>query len=281
MRKIATMAAVAALASAPHVAFAADLGGSMKDVPPPVMITNWTGFYAGVGIGFGAIVTDYNIHETDINHAGVQLYHNNVDRSSGGDGVLGTVQIGYDYQFPASRWLIGAYADYDWENFSSSHNHDEMRVGVPFHSNTKATLEDQWSVGGRVGLLSSPDTLLYALVGYTQAQVKGSASGDWFRDAHGDLWNGLSGTATLDGVAVGGGIETHLKDNWFLKLEYRFSQFGSDKAWEGKRNVMTDYTTPHVAVDNHIWGDVNADVHTARIALTYKFSRQGMVEPLK
>jgi outer membrane immunogenic protein len=278
MRKIATMAAVAALVSAPHVAFAADLGGSMKDVPPPIMITNWTGFYAGVGIGFGAIVTDYDITDAETNPLGVQHFSDTRKRSAGADGVLGTVQIGYDYQFAASRWVVGAFADYDWENFSSSHEETINNHGVVTWDNHQITLEDQWSIGGRFGFLSSPDTLVYALLAYTQAQEKASRSGDptWV-DVNGHPWGDLSGTATLDGIMVGAGFETHLKDNWFLKLEYRFSQFGGETAWDRR---VADLRLGGAA-SQHYWGDVNADIHTARLALTYKFSRQGMVEPLK
>lgn len=283
MRKFATLAAVAALTSAPHLAFAADLGaGGMKDAPPPVMITNWSGFYAGVGIGFGAMQTDYNVY--DINRTypgGLVNYSDRFRRNIGGEGVLGTVQLGYDYQFPATRWLIGAFIDYDWENMSGS-NYEEHRSSL-FGTirptlTSKVSLEDQWTVGGRVGFLTSPDLLVYGVLGYTQAQVKAWTYGDVtpFLDPDNGLpIPGLSGTATLDGIMVGAGFETHLKDNWFLKLEYRYSQFGGERAWDLFRVDSGNATS------SNLWGDVSTDVHTARLAITYKIGRQGVVDPLR
>lgn len=274
MRKIAMIAAAAALVSAPQLASAADLGGgSMKDVPPPVMITNWTGFYAGVGIGFGAVVDTYKFSDEYTDHHGVRTDWWYDQWSTGGGGVLGTVQLGYDYQFPASRWIVGAFVDYDWENFGSSRDFTWWNGTTLDTHHTSITLENQWNVGGRLGVLTSPETLLYVVLAYTQAQEK--ARLDRWHDIDGTALFDFGGTATLDEVTIGAGLETHLRDNWFLKLEYRFSQFSSDTAWERLH-------TPVVALgQHHIWGEVDADVHTARIALTYKFSKQGYVEPMK
>lgn len=270
MRKIAMIAAVAALASAPQAASAADLGGgSMKDVPPPVMITNWTGFYGSIGVGFGAVVNDYQFNDEWV-PAGVPIAGFYDQWNTGGDGILGTIQLGYDYQFPASRWLIGAFVDYDWENFSSTHDETFTFFGVPAPvEHDSATLENQWSIGGRLGVLTSPETMLYALFAYSQGQEKVSR-GYWVSPLTAIAYAGFDGTATLDGWSVGTGLETHLKDNWFLKLEYRFSALSSDTAYD---------VNPFLV--EHVWGSVDADVHTARLSLTYKLSRQGLVEPLK
>lgn len=280
MRKIATIAAAAALISAPHAAVAADLGGggSLKDVPPPVLITNWTGFYGAVGIGFGATV-DTLTHNgyTTFEWTGEPVYYQRT-HDFGGDGVLGTIQAGYDYQFPASRWLVGAFVDYDWENFEATHEESGVNGGF-WNFNKKITLENQWSVGGRFGFLTTPDTLFYGLVAYSQASVKASVDG--WRDLYGVPLYDLSGDSTLDGVTVGAGLETHLRDNWFLKLEYRFSQFSSDTAFDRYYNRRRFIEAVERGYADHHWAEVDADVHTARLSLVYKFSRQGVVEPLK
>jgi outer membrane immunogenic protein len=280
MRKIAMIAAAAALASAPQLASAADLGGmggGMKDVPPPVLITNWTGFYGSIGVGFGAVVNNYEIRdETWVTGLGVPVWWVHDYHTFGAEGVLGTVQLGYDYQFPASRWLIGAFVDYDWEHFSGSKDYYDGAPNLIQLRNYHAgvTLENQWNVGGRLGVLTSPETMFYVLLAYTQAQEKA-----WLDNYRDFAWNVLprcGGTGTLDGVTVGAGLETHLKDNWFLKVEYRFSQLSNDNAWQ---RTFTPW--PIFQLTEDVRGDVDADIHTARIALTYKFSRQGIVEPLK
>jgi outer membrane immunogenic protein len=276
MRKFAMMAATAALISAPQLASAADLGGgSMKDVPPPIMVTNWTGFYGAVGIGFGAVVNDYKFNDEWFDPAGVLGWYNYDSWTTGGDGILGTIQLGYDYQFPASRWVIGAFVDYDWEHMSASRDLAAWPVGGLVDSHHWShTLENQWNVGGRLGLLTSPETLVYLVLAYTQAQEKSGL--DHWDDFAGTAWPGYSNTATLSGVTIGAGLETHLKDNWFLKLEYRFSQLSSDNVWD-------QWVSPgwFVGDSQHWWGEVDADIHTARIAVVYKFSKQGYVEPMK
>jgi outer membrane immunogenic protein len=157
---------------------------------------NWTGFYVGVGIGGGAL---------DLNNAGDEL---------DGDGIFGTVALGYDRQFGPGL-VAGVFADYDFSDISAEgfdHNYS-------------------WSIGGRLGGLITPRTLLYGTAGYTQAE---------FEDAANDA-------ETFDGYFVGAGIEHMLRENWTLKLEYRYSDYEAD-------DVVAD-----------------AELHTARVVLSYKF----------
>jgi opacity protein-like surface antigen len=196
--------------------------------------------------------------------------------TTGGDGVLGTIQVGYDYQFPASRWVVGAFVDYDWENFAGDRDFNFWWNNALDNHHTSVTLENQWNIGGRLGVLTSPETLFYVVLAYSQAQQK--ASLDRWHDVANTLWTDLGGTATLSGLTVGAGLETHLKDNWFLKLEYRFSQLSSDRAWDRLVPVMMG---PAGMLNQHMWGEVDADIHAARIVLTYKLAKQGYVEPMK
>ena len=52
------------------------------------------------------------------------------------------------------------------------------------------------------------------------------------------------------------GVDTRLQNNWYLRLEYRLSEFDSEKfvSADGLTNV-----------------DVEPSIHTARLTLTYKF----------
>lgn len=62
---------------------------------------------------------------------------------------------------------------------------------------------------------------------------------------------------TFDGYFVGAGVETFLRRNWTLKLEYRFSQFNSE-------NLSDD--CPWLV-------DLEPSMHSARLVLSYKFGR--------
>jgi outer membrane immunogenic protein len=231
MRK-AFVAAFAALIGMGTSAYAADLGGSMKDAPVYDSYKSWTGLYIGVGIGGGASVTDLGVNLFDEDES-LELF--GLD-GIGGEGILGTAQIGYDYQL-SQRLVIGAFADYDFSGIST-----EFRI---LENSVDVDLDNMWTIGGRFGFLATPDTLVYALVGYTQ----GEYTADDF-DFNVDV----------QGWSVGGGIETRLTENWSLKGEYRFTQFDSETLFsiEGEGGGASLTAEP--------------SVHTARAVLSYRLN---------
>jgi outer membrane immunogenic protein len=181
---------------------------------------NWNGFYVGAGIGAGAVVHDYT----------VDCYYCGRARSEttdfGGEGLFGTVTVGYD-RVIRPGWVAGAFADYDFGSTIST----EISGDSIDHNHS-------WSVGGRLGFLSSPSTLIYGTAGYTQAEFDFGAT-----------------SKTFDGYFVGAGIETFLRQNWTLKLEYRFSQFDEQTIFDGRYCDEFD----------------EASMHTARLVLSYRF----------
>lgn len=246
----AMIAAFAALAGMSTTAYAADMyskGGSLKDAPEAYEAPKtWTGFYIGVGVGAGASVTDLSVNgpsHGDSEFAIVQVAEDHKYDTTelfgldgiGGEGAFGTVQIGYDRQL-SSRFVIGAFLDYDFSNIST-----EVRAfGGEFKADVD--LDHMWSIGARAGWLTSPDTMVYALVAYTQGEYDLSDLGGGDLDVHG--WS------------VGAGIETRLADNWTLKGEYRFTQFDEETLVEfGPFSI-----------------DAEPSVHTARVVLSYRIN---------
>jgi outer membrane immunogenic protein len=201
--------------------------------PPPT----WSGFYLGAGIGAGAVVHDVSVHDRVLDE---RLF----SFDGGHDGVLGTLIVGWDWQI-GSNAVFGVFADYDFTDFSSRH-----RAFDNFHHSTDHN--NVWSIGARLGWLSSPSTLWYVTGGYTQVDLDHSGT---FEVA------GLtvSRDRTLDGYFLGAGVDTRLAaSNWFLRLEYRFSDFNS-----GGVDVSDDVNSFRVSTD--------PEAHTARLTLTYKF----------
>jgi outer membrane immunogenic protein len=176
-------------------ASAADVytSGGLKD--GPVVVSSWTGFYVGVGGGGGAVN-----HDIKVNVAGFQAAELN---GIGGEGGLGTVEIGYDRQF--GRIVAGVFFNFDFTTITT-----QLNVG-PAQFN--ADLDNMWTVGGRVGYLVNPETLAYVLAGYTQANFS--------------LPSGVRGD-NPGGFTVGGGLETRLAPHWTLKAEYRFTSFDTE-----------------------------------------------------
>jgi outer membrane immunogenic protein len=140
-----------------------------------------------------------------------------------GDGILGTVVVGYDRQFGPGL-VAGVFADFDFSDISAN-------VGRADVDQTYS-----WSIGARLGGLITPKTLLYATGGYTQTELEGVLDG------------------TADGYFVGAGLEHILRDNWTLKLEYRYSAFQADVVENGAAA-----------------GDADLTSHTGRVVLTYRF----------
>jgi len=201
--------------------------------PPPA--PTWTGFYLGAGVGAGAVIHDFRVFDDD----GTIARHD----GWGGDGVFGTVIIGYDWQVGAST-VFGLFVDYDFTDISKSFSLFNGLI-------TRSVDQDNvWSVGARLGLLTSPSALWYITGGYTQAQFGVSVI---------DNINGvtLSRDRTFDGWFIGAGIDTRLAaSNWFLRLEYRYSEFDSE------RFLLDDDT----GLGHHF----EPSVHSARLVLTYK-----------
>ncbi|MFL6862835.1 MAG: outer membrane protein [Allosphingosinicella sp.] len=75
-------------------------------------------------------------------------------------------------------------------------------------------------VGGRVGALIGPSTLVYAKAGYANTRL---------RVAYDANLAGTAGDFTTrgdyDGLRVGGGIEHAIGRNTFVKAEYRYSNY--------------------------------------------------------
>ena len=118
----------------------------------------------------------------------------NVDIEGEGDtGFAYGVAAGYDFN-TGSNILVGADAEV---TFSTTEKYD-VDAGRDLY------------VGGRIGTQVGSGVLLYAKAGYTNARINVAGSNNDFN---------------VDGVRVGAGIEAPLTDRFFVKAEYRYSNY--------------------------------------------------------
>jgi outer membrane immunogenic protein len=218
------LAVVAALALSAGQAAAEGL--SPKGTPKAAAGPNWNGFYIGAGIGGGRLEADNTLSVTVEGQDPVPLV-----TGHSGDGIFGIVALGYD-RVIAPGWVAGLFADYD---FGSNISAKDLLLRVDHNYS--------WAVGARLGFLADPSTLLYATAGYTQAELEAVDFG----------------TSTFDGYFVGAGFETFLRQNWTLKLEYRYSSFGEETV-SNEQVLQTRFTN-----------DLDADTHMGRLVLSYRF----------
>lgn len=185
---------------------------------------DWTGCYVGGGVGYSMSST-----AVDYVDSGVTLIGLDGVSSSGFD--VAPI-VGCDVQ--GGRVVIGGFADYA---FFSDHDATATLFGT---SIDLVSLQDQWTIGGRLGYLVNDSTLVYGLLGYSQADIEGIA-GEFI-------------ASTLDGYSVGGGLETELGGGFYGRIEYRYTDFREESLTVGKGE--------HVEMDT--------DLHAVRASLTYK-----------
>ena len=147
--------------------------------------------------------------------------------------------------------LVGVFADWAMQETKATFDLD-------FAVSTTLPMGDQSSVGGRVGFLSSPQTLIYLLVAYTEAEgeplalticgcsVASFAVSDW------------------TGWSFGGGIETMITDNLTARIEYRYTEFDSQS----------------VLVDPLVF-NFDSDQHVVRIGVGYRIPIAGIIGPAR
>jgi outer membrane immunogenic protein len=185
-----------ALAALAGTAFAADLPSRHAPpvyVPPPIPVFTWTGVYVGgqVGYEFGRDSNDLNPSST----------------STSTSGVIGGAHIGYNYQLP-NNFVVGLEGDVEG---TSAKGTTTYAFGPGYYNEGI-----QGSVRGRVGY-AVDRALFYA----TGGAAFGGIKNNYFNGAAED-----SLSHSRVGYTVGGGIEYAINNNWSVRAEYRYTDFG-------------------------------------------------------
>ena len=173
-------------------AFAAD--AVMEPPPAPAVpmeeppVNTWSGPYAGVTLGYGFS------GETE---AEAVAGSNTI----GTDGFLLGGFAGYNYQ--VGNMVAGAEADigYSWE--------EGENAGLTSESGVEGSLR------ARLGYVVSPNILLYATAGGAAKDLELSGGG-------------FSDNNTMLGWTAGAGADVMVTENIFGRVEYRYTDFGSD-----------------------------------------------------
>jgi outer membrane immunogenic protein len=130
-------------------------------------------------------------------------------------GIIGGVQVGADYQM--GRFVAGVFGSYNLSAMKSEGSLADFDAGFEVEKG------DEWSLGGRVGFLATPRTMVYALAAYTQTEY----------DFSGYIGTDVGKkTVDFDGVTVGGGIEVALTNNVFLGAEYTHTFYGEETIFD-------------------------------------------------
>lgn len=219
----ACLLALPLLVHAPQPASAADLGGGPpppRDFAPPPRsdIERWNGFYLGAtaGYAFGSAAASGDIGSFSFDQ----------------EGWAGTIFAGYNWQI--GQMVLGVEADVGTGDLGSS---AETAAG---------TLQSETNVFGslraRAGILFSPALLLYATAGLAWADMDFNLTGS------------STQSETFFGYQVGGGAELALSSSVGLRLEYIFTDLGSESLTQSGLSNTFD-----------------PDYHTVRAGISFKF----------
>lgn len=183
---------------------------------------NWTGFHAGVNLGFDWLSGQPSSTQTLSSGAVTRSVQISPGPGSAG-GVLFGGQLGYDSQF--NSVLIGLETDIQASNVS------DRAIGKASFGTTTSTIQDRqtlsWLGTTRVRLGYVIDNFVpYATGGlaYGGAQMNTFANTTL---TGGSLSQSASRSATLLGFAVGGGVDYAFDTAWAVRLEALYYDLGS------------------------------------------------------
>lgn len=256
---VSALAAVFLSASALSAADIRDNGGSTKDAgifAAPTSV-NWTGLYIGGSVGYGNANHNLSLHdfwkdyctdnagdadfvegETDRrftlankndrfgtehtrcedgtwrgnDHTTVNGGSNEVASIDGinSSGLVGDARVGFDVA--RGSFLFGVFGSYGFNNM-------ETEASITGLGTASIEKGEEWSIGGRAGILVNPRTLAYILAAYTQTDYEFGIAG---------VGGSASREITFDGVTVGAGVEFAVANNVFLGIEGTHTFYGKE-----------------------------------------------------
>ena len=202
LRKLLLSTAIVAVSST--FSIAADAVPIDDPVPPTVSEIgyDWTGLYVGVHGGYN--------HFTDDFQDPVILFNGSLS----GSGGLAGIHAGYNYQI--DQWLFGVEADASWLGGSGQSVADNA-------TDVFGKAEANWeaSLRARLGIVNN-NWLIYATGGVGWANYDFDYAFPTPTFAIGDQFS-----ETVHGYTVGGGVEYAFNNDWTMRLEYRYSDYGT------------------------------------------------------
>ena len=241
MRRQILLASVGAIAVAGS-AFAADLpyrGPPPVYLAPPPIFT-WSGLYLGGQIGYAWGSDPLNVVDF---RDGTTAFFNLEPQ-----GVIGGAHLGYNLQI--AQWVAGLEGSVDGTSVDGT---TTSATGV-----TMATrAEVQGSIRVRAGI-AFDRVLIYgtggaAFAGFTNGYTIGAP-----------FFSPETISRTRTGWTVGGGLEYAITNNWSIRAEYRYSDFGR----------FTDYPFPFVTNGNVAFTH-HLTQNQVQAGFSYKFNSWG------
>jgi outer membrane immunogenic protein len=223
VKRILTSIFIAAALSAP--ALAADMAPAYK-APPLLPAYNWNGWYVGLNAGgtFG------NAHDpTTVGDVGnyfgssSRTSINATNQSTNTRGFTGGVQGGYNWQ--RGNFLVGFETDFNYfGNRGSDTVSNIYPCCAPDTYTIASSFKTNWLFTARPRLgWAANDWLFYVTGGLAVTQLKADFT---FTDTFATAHESASISKTKAGWTAGAGIEHAIWNDWSVKAEYLYADFG-------------------------------------------------------
>jgi outer membrane immunogenic protein len=222
---------------------------------------SWEGSYIGAHIGYGWGKARYDDSEYNVNLPDFPPLSFDFDAN----GVIGGLQFGHNWQ--RGNLVYGLEGDLGYLNLAGSGWPEPDADGVPY--DTQGIAKGGWYAGlaARVGY-AADRTLFYVKGG---AVYSGGKLG-YVDNCISDFIDPPGcGPSTLDawdrigwGYQIGTGVEHALRDNWTVKLEYAYLDFGS-----ARPSAVVASGGEYEGRLVHV--DADLGVHTIKLGINYRF----------
>jgi outer membrane immunogenic protein len=248
MRQIVSLIAGAAALLATTGAYAADMPvkAAERTLAP---VFSWTGFYAGVNLGYGWARTSSSSAV-----AGSTVIATGTYPGTGNlNGINGGGQVGFNYQMGNIVW--GIEADFQGSDQKQT---TTLGCGVGCTVSEEDRLRSFGTVRGRVGVAAWDRGLLYFTGGWAwmNANSRVTATSGAATATLIDM------SASKGGWTIGGGGEWMFAPNWSTKLEYLYMRAD---------NVTATGTIPAVLGGGTIASSSRIENSVVRLGLNYHF----------
>jgi opacity protein-like surface antigen len=280
---------------------AADLAEPIPEAP----VELWSGLHIGIGGGGAQNHTKArSYHEQSLSYTDDEQNSGalvlpweeqgvNLGRGSG----FGTIELGYDWQF-SDTFVAGIMGNFDfgkgsWAKVAHAggasfegdlpwfdlDNPDDIQASIEAGAGFKVRRKNSWFIGGRLGYAATPATLIYGVLGYTQAKIQARGGYDLltqFDDERVDFLSGeesFGGSKNRGGFTIGAGAETFLTENITAKLEYRYTDF---KKWSRKDSFSFTECFDDCDIDVTFAGEngrkIDMNEHSVRAVVSWRMN---------
>ena len=272
----------------------ADLAVKARPAPAPVL--SWTGFYAGLNAGYGwgdsssTLVPVDPVSQFFFSSNGGLVPANELNSSFRQQGAIAGGQAGYNWQF-GTAGVMGIEGDLQWADIRGAGY--ARSLNGQFDANSERRLQWFGTVRARLGLLASPNLLLYATGGlaYGQTDTRGDIgltppAGNQIvylvqipplllvctngTAPRGVCYSG-SNSETQIGWTAGVGGEWKVTPNWSLKLEYLHVGL------PGNSTTMVAVIPPSTPNVTTVYRYNNQDYDIVRFGVNYQFGSGAVV----